>query len=216
MDKDMYACSNCKAANKPSHLGHRAVDRRCPIFLECLDKMNQTRSENKYKYYCTSNPATWETHESGHQQIHNPEPPNIRKENQDGTGARGRLGGGIRGGGGGMQRVPDSGWEGRRTDMRVGGNNGNGNKQTEAFKHGSVGIISNGIRDKGSDQVWHTGGRLYKQGTQKDKGVSQATLSDFWKGKDKDMRTWSEEMEELDRVDDMHNKGSQESRISYV
>ena len=100
--------------------------------------------------------------------------------------------------------------------MRVGRDNGNGNIQTEASKHGNMGIIGNGIRDKGSDQVQHIGGRLYKQGTQKDKDASQATLSEFWKGKEKDKRTWSEEMDELDKVDGMRNKGSQESILSYV
>ena len=61
MDKDTYTCSNCKVANNNRHVGHRAVDRRCLIFLEHLDKMNKTKKENNYKYYCTSNPATWET-----------------------------------------------------------------------------------------------------------------------------------------------------------
>ena len=43
--------------------GHRAVDRRCLIFLAQVDRMNNTRQENKYKYFCTTDPATWETHQ---------------------------------------------------------------------------------------------------------------------------------------------------------
>lgn len=34
MEKDMYTCSNCKAANNNRHVGHGAADRRCLIFLE--------------------------------------------------------------------------------------------------------------------------------------------------------------------------------------
>ena len=60
------------------------------------------------------------------------------------------------------------------------------------------------------------GVRAYKQSTQKETGVAQATLNDFWKGKEKDMRTWSQEMEELDDLDSAHAKERQESTLSYV
>ena len=33
-ERDSLACSNCKAANNNRHMGHGAVDRRCPIFLD--------------------------------------------------------------------------------------------------------------------------------------------------------------------------------------
>ena len=41
--------------------------------------------------------------------------------------AKGRLGGGNRGDGGGFQRAVDKGWEGRRAGMRKEGNKVNGN-----------------------------------------------------------------------------------------
>ena len=115
-----------------------------------------------------------------------------------------------------MQRVPDKGWEGRRTGMRSEENKGNGNKQTEGYKHGNVGEGGINNRYKRSDQLWQAGERAYKQGTQRETGAAQTTLRDFWKGKEKDMRSWSQEMEELDDLDNARAKDRQESAISYV
>ena len=41
-------------------------------------------------------------------------------------------------------------------------------------------------------------------------------LNEFWKGKEKGMCPWSEEMEELDELEGMQAKNSQESTLSYV
>ena len=65
---NILACSNCKAVSNGKHAGHGVANRRCPIFLMKLDKMNKMRSENKYKFYCTSNPKTWETLEANKQE----------------------------------------------------------------------------------------------------------------------------------------------------
>lgn len=80
------------------------ADRKCLIFLLKLQKMNKTRSENIYKFYCTSDPTTWETNEANEHDMHkivtdvNPD----RRDCYEIAGARGRLGGGKRGEGGGM------------------------------------------------------------------------------------------------------------------
>ena len=100
--------------------------------------------------------------------------------------------------------------------MRTGGNNNNGNIQTEGYNHGNVNSTRNGNRDKGLEKAWQSGGRKYKQGTQKDTGNSQTTLNEFWTGKEKDLWTWSEGMEELDGLDVAQKKASQESILSYV
>ena len=111
-----------------------------------------------------------------------------------------------------MQRISDKGWEGRRTDLGTGGNKDNSNIQIEATNHSNVygmGIRSN---DKRSEVTRQAGGRNYKKGIQKDTGgTAQTTLNEFWKGKEKDMRSWSEEMEELERTEKEIAQNSQES-----
>ena len=63
-DKTKWECSNCKAVGNGSHKGHGAADRRCPIFLVRVDRMSITQQENQYKYFCTTDPAMWVTHET--------------------------------------------------------------------------------------------------------------------------------------------------------
>ena len=112
-NKEALVCSNCKAASNNKHIGHGAANRRCPIFLIRLQKMNSTRSKNKYKYFCTSDPKTWETNEVFNQDLNGMEnniagrdTREIEKERERVRG-RGRLGGGKRGEGGGTQQIPD-------------------------------------------------------------------------------------------------------------
>ena len=149
--------------------------------------MNKTRSKNKYKFYCTADPNTWETYNTNIQ-----EPADLgenRKESENYVrgGAKGRLGGGKRGEGGGAQRVPDNGWEGRKANMRVEGSRSNNNMQIEDHNHGNVFGNGNGNRDKETDTVKQSNGRKYKVGVQKDTGMLQTTLNEFWIGKEKDM-----------------------------
>ena len=88
--------------------------------------MNKTRRENNYKYYCTSDPATWETNKMEAQELPNMDTQKIRGDKQEYKGARGNYGGmaggkregGKRGEGKETQRVLDKGWEGRRTEMK--------------------------------------------------------------------------------------------------
>ena len=102
-----------------------------------------------------------------------------------GEGVRGRLGGGRRGEGRGMQRVPDKGWEGMRGGMRMGGNKDNGNTQIEGAKQINVNDNTSNRRDKDAGKSHH--GRNYKQGIQKGLDPSQTTLNDCWKGKEKEL-----------------------------
>ena len=131
---------------------------------------------------------------------------------------RGRLGGGRRGKGGGVQRVPDKGWEGRRAVTKVIGNKDkvNGNTQTEGHKHGNAMDTNNGMGDKVAGLIHPAGSRNYKQGNRKDPGPLETTLNEFWKGKEKDMRSWLEEMAELEEIEAEQRKARQESFLSYV
>ena len=52
--------------------------------------MNKTRNENKYKYYCTSDPATWEFTDSCEQETHNTELHGTKGDDQGYTEVRGR------------------------------------------------------------------------------------------------------------------------------
>ena len=72
-NKDVLVCSNCKAAKNDCHTGHGVADRRCLIFIDRMIKMNKTRNKNKYKYYCTSNPATCKFADSCEQETPNTE-----------------------------------------------------------------------------------------------------------------------------------------------
>ena len=74
----------------------------------------------------------------------------------------------------------------------------------------------NGNRDKETDTAKQASRRKYKVGAQKDTGTLQTTLNEFWIGKEKDMQTWLEEMEELEGLDRTQEKASQKSILSYV
>ncbi|KAF8800488.1 hypothetical protein BYT27DRAFT_7057547, partial [Phlegmacium glaucopus] len=59
VDQTVFECSNCKTANNGKHGGHGAVDRRCPVFLERVERVNRLCRENKYRFFCTADPKTW-------------------------------------------------------------------------------------------------------------------------------------------------------------
>ena len=73
-----------------------------------------------------------------------------------------------------------------------------------------------GIRDKDPVITQQLGGRKYKHRVQKGAGTSQTSLNEFWIGKERKLRTWSEEMKELNQLDITQAKASQESVLSYV
>ena len=62
-----------------------------------LNKMNKMRSKNKYRFYCTSDPKTWETLEVNEQEASEPALNKTKRgaNTSRGEGARGRLGGGL-------------------------------------------------------------------------------------------------------------------------
>ena len=200
------------------HRGHGVVDRRCLNFIDRMIKMNKTINENKYKYYCTSDPATWEFADSCEQETPNTELHGAKGDDQRYIEVRGRLGGGRRGKGGGVQRVPDKWWEGRRAITRAVGNKDkdNGNTQIEGHKHSNVMDTNNSMGDKEAGMICPASSRNYKQGNRKDPGPLQTTLNEFWKGKERDMRSWSEEMAELEEIEAEQRKARQESFLSYV
>ena len=117
-NKEALVCSNCKAGKNNLHTGHGVADRRCPIFLNRSHKMNKT-SENKYKYYCTDNPATWEINNSCEQEEHNTKIYDTKRDNQGFEEVRGRYSRGRRGVGEDTQRVPDKGWKGIKMNTRA-------------------------------------------------------------------------------------------------
>ena len=61
-NQNMFECSNCRIAKNGKHRGHDAADRRCPIFLAQVDRVNQLCRDNTYKYFCMTEPRTWEMH----------------------------------------------------------------------------------------------------------------------------------------------------------
>ena len=114
-DRGIMVCSNCRAANNGQQKGHGAADRRCPIFLAWVDRLNKTWKENSYRFFCTTDPATWENNLGyyGGDQPSDTQSYGDDLHWQEGMGGRGRLGGGLQGeGGGGMQRGVDNGWGG--------------------------------------------------------------------------------------------------------
>ncbi|KAF8806701.1 hypothetical protein BYT27DRAFT_7024691, partial [Phlegmacium glaucopus] len=58
-NQNTLECSNCQAKNNGYAKGHGAADRRCPVFLERVERMNKMHQENAYKYFCTTDPDTW-------------------------------------------------------------------------------------------------------------------------------------------------------------
>ena len=131
-----------------------------------------------------------------------------------------RASGGFnRGGGGGApatQRRMDNGWEGRRGYKETMGSLGSSINQMEAHKQGNMGDVGSFAKDRDKGTSHQSNNRKYKQGTQKEVGASQTTLNEFWKGKEKDLRTWLEEMEELEGLESLRVQNSQDSALSYV
>ena len=165
------------------------ADRRCPIFFLRLQKMNNTRSENKYKYFCTSDPKLGKPMRHPIRTglgLKTAQPGEILVKLERDRG-RGRLGGYKRGDGGGTQWIPDKGWEWMKLGMRTEGNKLNGSIQIEGHNHGNVTSIENGSRDRETVKAWQSGGRKYKKGIQKESGGAQTMLNKFWIGKEKDM-----------------------------
>ncbi|KAF8804566.1 hypothetical protein BYT27DRAFT_7213740 [Phlegmacium glaucopus] len=97
---------------------HRAADRRCPVFLERVERMNKTHQENAYKYFCTMDPDTWETYTNKEEETGSRGADRYwRKEQERGHNkehyreGRGHLAGGQQGEGGG-QRSTNNRWAG--------------------------------------------------------------------------------------------------------
>lgn len=222
--KDKWECSNCKAMGNSTHKGHGAADRRCPIFLSRVSRMNNTRQENRYKYFCTTDPATWETFERNTAEQNDAD---LRGSEQRGGGQKweevrgGRRGGGKKGEvSGNTQKVAEKGGEEARGDTRAasGGSNVqdkvNGNNQTEASRNGN----DSGARGRGSGKNdagvrQAAGHRAYRQEEQRAPEPSQRTLNEMWKERERDFRDWSESME--DRMREME-MGRHQHSSPYV
>ena len=101
-------------------------------------------------------------------------------------------------------------------NTRAGGNKVNSKTQIEGSKHSNVIDSNHSTRDKETGVLHYASSRNYKQGIQKDLEPAQTTLNSFWKGKEKDMWTWSEEMDELEEIEREKAQGRQESNLSYV
>ena len=153
--------------------------------------MNKVQQENQYRFFCTTDPATWETYEQCSNMGQHlsdlqrqPQPGNT----QGRGGARGRLEGGKKGEGGGTgQKKGEKGEESRTSD------NVNGSIQTEAPRFGNASGVR-GVSSGGGNRL-EEGSRAYRQ--EKGPGPSQTTLNKMWKGKEKeiDMRSWSQDIE---------------------
>ena len=70
----------------------------------------------------------------------------------------------------------------------------NGNAQTGALRSNGPGVTV-GDRGQRTEEVRQGGGnRVYRQETQREPAPSQRTLNDMWKGKERDLRSWSEDI----------------------
>lgn len=58
-DSRGYRCANCQTR------GHAAWDRTCPAFLSSAARLTERNPDNKYRYFLSDDPSTWE-------QLHNP------------------------------------------------------------------------------------------------------------------------------------------------
>jgi hypothetical protein len=227
--KGNWECSNCKATGHTSYRGHGAADRRCPVFLARVDKMNSSRQENRYKYFCTNDPATWETYENKKHNEHQQDDVYGKEYRGEGQGrgeARGRLGGGVRGEGGGQgqgygYRQADKGWEGMKAKAktRTGGDGDKSNSitQTGAPGNGDKSDAGREIRGESSreDQQEAAVHRAYRREMREMMTTTQTTLPDMWGGISKDTRSWSEDIEARTRAQEQE-QGSQRSTLSYV
>ena len=132
-----------------------------------------------YKYFCTADPAMWETSLENYEGDQNmPDTQGYGSDSQWQEGARGRLGRGKGGEGGGRgQKGIDRGWGGVNVDTRAGGNKGYDSSQTEATNHGNGNGVASGSKGKEVN-------RNYRKETQVGQGIgpSQTTLKELWKG----------------------------------
>ena len=211
--KEKWECSNCKATGNGGFKGHGAADRRCPIFLARVDRMNRVRQENKYRYFCTTDPATWETHEfSSHDKQ---KETNLHMQEQGGgPRATEAVGDGRRGGrkgaeGGSSKANANTqrqeGGVGVGVNAKAGSSRDkdNGNDQTEVPRNGNNSTVRDGDNRKGDGggvNRQEGGPRNYRQNAQRASGPSQSqmTLKEMWstwKGKDRDLRSWSEDID---------------------
>jgi hypothetical protein len=162
-DPSQFKCTNCKGDKAK---GHGAADRRCPHFLEKLAQIQARNPENRYRFYPTSDPKTWESAEHPNQHLNNEDTTwpdrNQRQggwmqENGNGRG-QGRLAGGApgTGGGGGRERCRDEGWNGHLVG-REANNEGNENGDTEWWRNGPA-------RGGGNSRGRGRGGRIPRRG----------------------------------------------------
>ena len=213
-DKDSMVCSNCKATGNGKQKGHGAADRRCPIFLGRVDRMNKVRKENNYKYFCTIDPATWETNSGSYEgDQYATDSQGYGGDAFRQEGARGSLGGGYRGeGGGGMQGGVDKGWGGVNVDTRAGGNKDYGSPQTAPTSHGGVQGAAGGSKPKAPAVAT----RSYRPETQRGQASAQTKLTDLW-SQPKDInggaRSWAEDIAWREQES---QKDRQQSDLSYV
>jgi len=56
IDPSLHKCMNCIDSPR----GHSATDRTCPVYLKEKGKLHKRIPENKYKYFPTNDPCTWQ------------------------------------------------------------------------------------------------------------------------------------------------------------
>lgn len=173
-----------------------------------------TRKDNNYKYFCTIDPATWETNPGycSEDQLAGMQRGGEGDDSRWQEGERGSSGGGLRGeGGGGVQRGMDRGWEGVQTGTRAGGNRTHGSLQTEPTNNGN----GQGQASGSKATVGDVGNRNYRAEKPKGKGKEtlQTTLSDLWKDNNVTGRSWDEDIAWRKQES---NKDRQLSTLSYV
>jgi hypothetical protein len=56
MDPSLHKCMNC--IDNPK--GHGTADRTCPAYLKEKGKLHEHIPENKYRYFPTNDPHTWQ------------------------------------------------------------------------------------------------------------------------------------------------------------
>jgi hypothetical protein len=104
-DPSAFKCTNCKAK------GHGAADRKCPYFMEKLVQVQSRDPENKYRFFPTNDPKTWELIEAPAPQASSQNVAGQAATQENGRGPQeygnkrgmGRLAGGRPGGGGGTR-----------------------------------------------------------------------------------------------------------------
>ncbi|KAF8812171.1 hypothetical protein BYT27DRAFT_7252127 [Phlegmacium glaucopus] len=177
--------------------------------------MNHTHQENRYKFFCTTDPTTWEiiegldrpgTEEEEHRQRRGV----FRKESTTKYhkvgGGTGRLAGGQRGEEN-IQRTRDNGWERIREEL-----GSNGGRDTDNWREGPH-SEENKRAGKEIERKKEAGKRSYRQDIHKNKGPTQTTLIEAWANKD--TRSWAEQLEEIDEETE-RDRQNLSSALSYV